>query len=1520
MDMNSPLKEINSLLIKNYINSFVNIFSYNEYNKEFLNYLKGIEKPSNNVCAKLFSENEKAFHCEECGKYEGSIICMECYEKSKDFHKGHNIYIENDVEGGCCDCGNPEVWNQNGFCPSHKGFFINEENINNYIKENFNEDIIEKITKWIIEIINLLIPYFLEMEKNDNICNNENLKEVMQLFLQFLSDIFHSNSALIHLFSKSFIKNFPYKTFHNCVIINDKNEVKINFTNGEEHLCQCSFFKILLSVWTENIKCESLLFSFLQNNKMKIEIALTYIAIYDKILNNYPLDLCYFINQVFNSDIVIKSIKDPYLIINLVKCVYNKIAKSIVKNELNILDEIMKTFVNDMHNLLREKNFDLFFDNIELFEYYINIIELLNNINHLEIVFECQKEGFSSIFYTIEHEILDLFIYLISFFNFNNVELTKKLFKIYEEKFKNYKFLPPNSYSFHICLVRSFTIILNRFCFFYSIKNNSNFYNTMNCIIQLVPNYEKVFEILIKETMKFFGFLLSIESNHFIYYGENMKKYIKLYFEMRFLHLIDFNTIKLMLSLEENKKYFSINQIFELCSVNNSNLIINIFTNLNNQNFDFLTEEKNEKNNKLNKKILEYFIKFIRDNSSIFYLFDYPFQYKKETKIKDEFVRYLLENEKNLIENIIKEKIVNFSIIKENFYNYSDLKKIIDNNIFEEKQIQDIVEEMTNKTIQNNGQFKYSLKNIYLQNFDNDYILSSMDMTNAQRYIIDFQKQDISLLNYYFYEPLKIEKKLNIHIYNNFFYYNNNIEILIKVAINLISNIEYKFVSELFLLSILKLILIFMYIDKNIITDELKKEKEEFYKNVKYQINQLLDKLNDINITNDEDKKLLYKFLEIKILNYLNVEKKENEEDKNQIKEENKKKFHERKKKLFEKYKKKFQDKNLSILKINIEENNEEESENCILCHIPLLNKETNDIFGMIGTNIKDFFIQHCKKLSIKNEFEKYNKNKEINFSSFYDNKKEINIRLFSCNHKIHLECYNQLKINILSFSEQNEFNCPLCKIMGNLFIPCINFYFNNLQFSNLLSGFKINDFFDEDFILKEKDENIFIDSSNLKIQNIINSSISFIENFFDGKLITFLNNPNNFPFCFNILMKEFSNFLIYYEISDYNKTQKNVWTNLILCLRILLKTKILPIDKFLLEFNYLIKLFKNGKYEDKNSIQLFFNNLISEQIDRILFICLILFDLDNIEPFFIDLFYPYLLVISFIKQLFLENNFNLSPIEIRKSFNIEVFSIYIKNNKDNLKESIKIFLDKINIFSLINNNKKYNDKEDDKIIINSFLQLFLQNYENNPISELTLKLNETLLQNKNESLNLIFKNKLNNDKIIEIIFNNFSHTFENIPIRFFMNQNMLLFGIKLYFKFIPLEKSLLEHISKIQKEKCICCGKNGKLSLICLLCGEKFCNDKFCKPQENNPNNKCYYEIHSLNCNYGNNCYITDLGKILFFYHGACVNSFIGIYLNQFGESLNNDDPITNDFILVEKEYQKLEKMFIDFSYRKKV
>ena len=124
MDNNSLLGENCLLKLKTQFNLFSNIFSYKKYDDKFLAFLKEIEKPSNNMCTKIFSIDEKAIRCEECGKLDSSIICLDCYEKSKEFHKSHKILYETDAEGGCCDCGNPEVWDKNSFCPSHKGTFF----------------------------------------------------------------------------------------------------------------------------------------------------------------------------------------------------------------------------------------------------------------------------------------------------------------------------------------------------------------------------------------------------------------------------------------------------------------------------------------------------------------------------------------------------------------------------------------------------------------------------------------------------------------------------------------------------------------------------------------------------------------------------------------------------------------------------------------------------------------------------------------------------------------------------------------------------------------------------------------------------------------------------------------------------------------------------------------------------------------------------------------------------------------------------------------------------------------------------------------------------------------------------------------------------------------------------------------------------------------------------------------------------------------------------------------------------
>ena len=115
-------------------------------------------------------------------------------------------------------------------------------------------------------------------------------------------------------------------------------------------------------------------------------------------------------------------------------------------------------------------------------------------------------------------------------------------------------------------------------------------------------------------------------------------------------------------------------------------------------------------------------------------------------------MQYFLDNEKNSIYNIIKQRIINISLAKKNIYNFRDFNDKIEIYIFDKNEIQRIFEEMTYKKNQNDGQILFSLKNEFIRQFDIDYILSPSDISNSQKYIIDFKKEYISLFNNYFYE------------------------------------------------------------------------------------------------------------------------------------------------------------------------------------------------------------------------------------------------------------------------------------------------------------------------------------------------------------------------------------------------------------------------------------------------------------------------------------------------------------------------------------------------------------------------------------------------------------------------------------------------------------------------------------------------------------------------------------------------------------------------------------------------
>ena len=116
---------------------------------------------------------------------------------------------------------------------------------------------------------------------------------------------------------------------------------------------------------------------------------------------------------------------------------------------------------------------------------------------------------------------------MTSIIDFENENLIKLIFSYFNEKIskKQYKTLEKDEYSYHISLFRGFSIFLNRFCFYYAKKHESNVNKGFKEVKNFMNNYDECINILFLEISKLLRFIAACGEDLFIHYGQSMKCY-----------------------------------------------------------------------------------------------------------------------------------------------------------------------------------------------------------------------------------------------------------------------------------------------------------------------------------------------------------------------------------------------------------------------------------------------------------------------------------------------------------------------------------------------------------------------------------------------------------------------------------------------------------------------------------------------------------------------------------------------------------------------------------------------------------------------------------------------------------------------------------------------------------------------------------------------------------------------------------------------------------------------------------
>ena len=613
--------------------------------EETLKYLEKISIPNKCVCAGVI-DNIPGWRCIDCSKYENTIYCNDCYLKSKESHKNHNVVFLISSTG-MCDCGDPDSLDI--YCPEHSGPYTNQKQIDDYISKTFNNEILDKLKKFFetlfLRFSKYLVlteqcEYFSKILYNETFNGNNtdlsrdilllknNFGIVFQNLIHFLGLISHKNLGMLHLIANFLLKNHlenqtlndEYLTTHKCINISE-NDIKVLNTDGQKHKCVCPFIRLFITNYRDNIdaknESEEFLLSFSHNLLLRTAFCIVYFLVYEQVIQNNNEDFIIHRNQFFIEDATELIAKKSNLIEETYNSFYQNFVKYFkspqIKNEFGGINEeiIKKLFGPTFHMHTDTKYFTkpkmrlLMTDKTIIMKTMIDVICLIHNQHEFKSIVphpQFQDKGLSAEFIEFELRILDIIKEITMYIQWEKIEQLKEVFKYLIHKILNQKDegiiqLEENEYTYHIGLYRCFGIFINSFCFNYCFNNN-------NCtLIDSIDYFKKTFfnseeeveklvDLLLNDYYKLFGFIAGCKNNYFNYY-DSLSSYSRLYFLIRKAYLIDLSLLKYLFVMSKGK--------MDIISYLKKSNIENVYSSF----VDSFINEKKENNENEEQKIKE---------------------------------------------------------------------------------------------------------------------------------------------------------------------------------------------------------------------------------------------------------------------------------------------------------------------------------------------------------------------------------------------------------------------------------------------------------------------------------------------------------------------------------------------------------------------------------------------------------------------------------------------------------------------------------------------------------------------------------------------------------------------------------------------------------------------------------------------------------------------------------------------------------------------------------------------------